>query len=149
VTPTGVSFPFQSAVLTNGDAYLDKGARALCYLPSANYGTAIPAAASLFSTEFVSSMALDMTISALAGGTPTATFLLDRQGLDGNWYNILTTAAATAATSYSIDVGNFSLAFGGTNTAQHSVFTYNGRLRWTFGGGGTGVTFSASVVGRN
>jgi hypothetical protein len=151
VTPSGASYPFQSEVAVNGDAYLDKGARSLCYLPSASYGTAIPASAT-FSTEFVSSMALDITSAGVSGGTasPTVAFLLDRQGLDSNWYNILTTSTAgTAPTSYSIDVGDFSIQFQGTNSTQHAVFTYVARLRWTFASGGTGVSMSASIVGRN
>jgi hypothetical protein len=150
VTPSGAGFPFQSDVLVNGDAYLDKGARSLCYLPSAAYGTAAVASAT-FSTEFVSSVALDITVTSISGGTsPTLQYYLDRQGLDGNWYNILTTnPGITAPVVFTIDVGDLSVAFGGINTAQHAVLTYAARLRWTYASGGTVATFSASVEGRN
>jgi hypothetical protein len=102
-----------------------------------------------FDTTLIQSVALDITVSALTGGTaPTITFFLERLGLDGKWYPIFSPTAVSAPGTISADIGAFSLAVA---TATHAVFTKKARLRWAFGGTAnpTSVTFSASIVGRS
>lgn len=134
-----------SLVSSAGDAAAGKS---LVALPSAAYTAAQSPA--VFSTVGVSELAVDITVSSVTGGTsPTLQFFLERQAADGLWYLILNTPpGATSPTSFTFDVGPFSLAFGGTNSAQHMVFTSQARLRWTYAGSPTSFTFSASVFGR-
>ncbi len=130
------------------------GAQVLCLLPSAAYGSAIPAAGT-FSTAYITYAALDMTLSSFTGGSvPTVTFFLERQGADSNWYQILSTGAMNSApATVSVDLSpalNGSVSGPLSSTVQHNVFTQTARLRWTLGGtvAPTSVTFSASVIGR-
>ena len=103
-------------------------------------------------TRFVASLAVDINVTALTGGTsPTIQFWVDRLGADSNWYNVWTSGTTGVAALYSVDIGAFSLNYSyPTTQAQHAVLTGTTRFRWAFGGTAnpTSVTFSASVVGR-
>lgn len=100
-----------------------------------------------FSTLTVAAIALDITVTALTGGTaPTITFFLDRLGADGVWYREETSAAVSAPGTVSAILGPFAASAG----VFSSVWTTQARFGWTFGGSvaPTSVTFSASIVGR-
>lgn len=128
------------------------GAVTLIALPSAAYTAA--QSPSVCVTDGITYAALDMTLTSFTGGSaPTVSYFLERQGADGNWYQILTTGALGTATTISVDVSpalNGVVSGPPSSTVQHNVFTHSARLRWTFGGGSapTAVTFSASLVGR-
>jgi len=106
-----------------------------------------------FATPYdgVTTLAVDITISAVSGtGTPTMTLFLERQGADGNWYQIWTSAAQTATGAISLSMGP---AMVGTNvtgatTAVGVVLTANARLRCTVSGTNPSFTTSVSIEGR-
>lgn len=119
----------------------------LVALPSAAYTTA--SGSITFSTNQVTYMALDITLTSFTGGTtPSISFFIDRLGpADGVWYNVYSSGALTGATTISMDIGpGFAAATGTT----HAVFTTQGRFRWAFGGAvsPTAVTYSVSAIGR-
>lgn len=126
--------------------------RTLIALPSAAYTATVPSSCTV-ATNALTNLALDITLTSFTGGTtPTITFILERQGADGVWYQICTTGALNAAQTVSVDLSPSSAGTTAaplTSTSQHAVLTNSLRLRWTLGGGvaPTAVTFSASVVG--
>lgn len=85
-------------------------------------------------------LAADVNITAVSGSTPSMTLYVDRLGIDGNWYNIWTSAAQTAA-------GVVSVSIGPGCTVTH-VFGTAARLRWAITGGTPSFTFSGSIVGK-
>lgn len=100
----------------------------------------------VFSTNQVTYIALDTTVTALTGGTsPTIQFTLDRLGADGVWYNVWTSTTVGSPATNSMDIGP-----GLTNAAgsQHAVFTTQGRFSYIFTGTPTSITFSATLLGR-
>lgn len=138
----------------DGTSFLG-GSGTLLALPSAAYTSSVPAAAT-FSTTWVKYATLDITLTSFTGGSsPTITFIHERQGADGVWYQILSTGALNSAPqTISVDISpslNGSVTGPLSSTIQHNVYTHSARLRWTFGGVGspTAVTFSASIVGRS
>lgn len=127
--------------------------RALLTLPSAAYTATVPAAATVDTTG-ITYLAWDITLTSFTGGTaPTITFILERQGTDGNWYQVSSTGALNSAPqTISVDISPGlagTTAAPLTSTTQHAVLTQTARMRWTFGGTAnpTAVTFSASLVG--
>lgn len=91
----------------------------------------------------VARLAVDLTVVSFTGGTaPTITFLVERQGADGKWYQLWTSGAQSTPGATSTSIGDGC-------TVTH-VPTGSVRLRWTFGGtvAPTSVTFSASIIGR-
>lgn len=144
----GMQYPVMAPADPTGK--LAMGCTTLLTLPSAAYGTASTANPSIFSTTYINSLAVDINITAVTGGvSPGYSYLFDRQGADGVWYNVFTTANGTAIPAqYSIDTGNFSVAFTTSNTAQHCVLTNQARMRWVYAGTPTSFTFSMSVIGR-
>lgn len=95
-------------------------------------------------TTNVSRIAVDINLTALTGGTaPTVTFFLDRQGLDGIWYQVWSSGAKSTAATISTSVGD------GCTVSE--VIGASVRLRWVFGGtvNPTSVTFSAGILGRS
>ncbi len=133
---------------------LSSRAVGLLALPSAARDTTT--SPQVFDTSDISYAAWDLTLTSFTGGTsPTVTFFLERLGLDGNWYQIGTTSAMNSApTTVSVDISpalNSTMQAPLLSTAQHNVFTFQARLRWTFGGtvAPTAVTFSSSIVGRS
>lgn len=132
---------------------LSSRAVGLLSLPSAARDTTTSPV--VFDTSEVMYAAWDLTLTSFTGGTsPSVTFFLERLGLDGVWYQIGTTSAMTSAGSVSVDVSpalNSTMQAPLSSTAQHNVFTFQARLRWTFGGtvAPTAVTFSSSIVGRS
>ena len=133
----------------------------LLYLPKGNYDLTtsndlVTDGTAAFNTEKITHAAVDITFTSLNGGTaPTCTIFLERQGLDGNWYQVFSTGALNSGPqTISVDVSpalNGSVSGPLTSTVQHNVFTKTARLRWAFGGTTppTSVTFSASIVGRD
>lgn len=141
----------QVVALTDGEGNIvgpSAGAQASITLASAaqvagNTGT-------VFSTAGMSSLAVDVNVTAFTGGTsPTVTFFIDRQGADTQWYRVWSSPAISAAGPFS---GNIGPGQAGTATANQSwtsaVLTSTARFGWTITGTPTSVTFSASVVGR-
>lgn len=128
---------------------LAMGCSTLLLIPPGSYGTASSLNPSVFSTQYISNMALDINISSSTGGTsPTISFILERLEPDGTWYSVLNTLSGPLPpVQFSIDVGQFSVGYGGLNTAQHNVFTQTSRIRWTTSQPST-FTFSVSAIGR-
>jgi hypothetical protein len=89
---------------------------------------------------FYSELAVDVSITAVSGTTPSATFSVDRQGADLLWYTVYTSAAQTVAGTLSTSVGVGAV----TNTA----FGDTVRLRWTITGTTPSFTFTASIKGK-
>ncbi len=109
-----------------------------------------------FSTQYITDMAWDFTVSAISGGT--ATFGLSRLGADGNYYpivplpgtNAIAFGTATTSSYASIDVSD-SVAESLPSIPPYVGSTHNvntTRTQVTLGGTFTSVTFSMSVVGR-
>lgn len=135
----------------DGTSFLG-GAVTLISMQSAAYtGAQSP---TVCATDGITYAALDMTLTSFTGGSaPTVNFFLERQGADGNWYQILATGALGTATTISVDISpalNGVVSGPPSSTVQHNVFTHNARLRWLLAGGSapTSATFSASLVGR-
>ena len=103
-----------------------------------------------FSTAETDSLAFDVTVTGFTGGTsPTIQFFIDRQGADGLWYNVIQSQTFSAAGTNSADIGpSYNSSFSPPNGVQHAVLTHQARLRYTTAGAPTGVSFSASIVGR-
>lgn len=126
------------------------GAATLLLLPSASYSGG---SSWTFSTQYITSMAWDFTVSAISGGT--ATFTLNRLGADGNYYPVLplpgTNQIAFGGTSYaSIDVAP-SVTESLPSTAPYVGSTHNvntTQAQVVLAGGFSSVTFSMSVIGR-
>lgn len=100
----------------------------------------------VFSTNQVTYIALDTSVTAFTGGTgPTIQFTVDRLGADNVWYNIWTSTPVGSPATNSMDIGP-----GLTNAAgtQHAVFTTQGRFSWVYTGSPTSITFSATLLGR-
>ena len=87
----------------------------------------------------IQALAVDVNVSAASGTSPSLTLILERLAADGNWYQIWSPTAITAAGTASTSVGP------GCATAQ--VFTQTIRLRWVISGTSPSFTFSASIVG--
>ncbi len=88
----------------------------------------------------VSTLAVDVNVTAVGGTSPTLALFLERQGADGIWYSIWAPAAVTAAGAVSTSVG--------PGCATPASLTGMLRLRWQLGGTTPSFTFSASVVAR-
>ena len=84
-------------------------------------------------------LAVDVSVTAVSGTTPSMLLYVERQGADGNWYPIWTSSAITAIGLTSTSIGS-GLA---TPAALGSTI----RLRWAITGTTPSFTFSASIVG--
>lgn len=121
-----------------GHVTLDLEAETLLLLPSVARtagGQSAP-----FDTSRKSRVAIDVSLTAVAGVTPSLRLFLDRMGADGLWYPIWTGPAMTAAGTASTTVGQ------GMTVGQSLAASC--RLRWELTGTGASATFSASVVGK-
>ena len=102
------------------------------------------------STAAFSSLAIDINVTAFAGGTsPSVTFTLARVGSDGVQYPMWSSGAISTVSKMSASIGaGFT---GGTGSQGAGGFpialTGSAVFAWTFSGSPTSVTFSASVVG--
>ena len=86
-------------------------------------------------------LALDITVTAVSGTSPTLTVFLERQGADGQWYPVYNPAAITAVGVTSTDIG------AGLTVTKLPVNPM--RLRFEIGGSASpSVTFSGSLIGR-
>lgn len=88
----------------------------------------------------VSTVAVDVNVTAVSGVAPTLNAFLDRLGADGVWYPAWSAAQITAAGVTSTSVG--------PGCAVGQVLSATVRLRWVIGGTTPSFTFSASVTGR-
>lgn len=140
---------YRPAALADPVGNMAMGCATLLLIPPGSYGTASALNPSVFSTQYVNAMALDINISSSTGGTsPTISFTLERLNPDGTWGNVLSTLVGPLPpVQFSIDVGPFSIGYGGLNTAQHEVFSQTSRIRWTTSQPST-FTFSVSAIGR-
>lgn len=148
ISPAG-GMAYRPVAPADPTGQLVMGCSTLLLIPPGTYGTASSLNPSVFSTRYVNNMALDINISSSSGGTsPTISFILERQEPDGVWYNILSTLVGPLPpVQFSIDVGAFSIGYGGLNTAQHNVFTPFTRIRWVTSQPST-FNFSVSAIGR-
>ena len=90
-------------------------------------------------------LAVDISVTAVAGTTPNMALFLERQGTDGVWYPIWSPTAITAATTLSVTVSANTPA--GTSNVQHS-FGDTARLRWAITGTNPSFTWSGSIKGK-
>lgn len=129
----------------------------LVQFPSSAPNIVTGSGSATFSTNQVTYIAMDLTVTAITGGatSPGIQFFVDRLAADGvTWSNIVNftiTSAVSPNNATTLDLGPGFAAFsGGTNGTQHAVFTTQGRLRWALVGGTppTSVTFSTSLIGR-
>lgn len=129
----------------NGDGTATLGGGASTFITYLSAAQAAANAGVSFSTAGVSTLAVDLDVTAFTGGSsPTIAFFIDRQGADAVWYRTWTSAALSAAGPVSQVIGPFAAATGITTAA----LTGTARFGWSFTGAPTSVTFSASVIGR-
>lgn len=124
------------------------GARNLLAMPQAAYDTS--SSPRVFSTAEINNLAVDMNVVSFQGGTsPNVTFILERQTANGDWSQVWTSGSVGTATNWGVDIGpGYGTFAAPNNLTQHACFTTTARLRWTFGGAPTTVTFSMSIMGR-
>lgn len=95
-------------------------------------------------------LAIDVFLSQITG--TSITFLVDRQGTDGRWYNLTTGTALNAASTNSsataavVGGTSFSIGMGGPTTINASTGSAI-RVRWTVVSFTT-ATFTISVIGK-
>lgn len=141
----------QVVALTDGEGNLvGSSAGALTFLTYLSAAQASANAGTSFPTTGVTSLAVDVNVTAFTGGTgPTVTFFVERLAADGAWYRVWTSPAISAVGPFS---GNIGPGQSGTATATQSwvaaVLTGTARFGWVFANAPTSVTFSASVIGR-
>lgn len=103
------------------------------------------------STAAYSSLAVDLDVTAFAGGTtPSITFTLSRMGSDGIAYPFWNSGAISSTpTKMSASFGaGFTGGTGGQGAGGFPVaLTGSVQFAWTTTGAPTSVTFSASIVG--
>lgn len=97
-----------------------------------------------FATNAITTVALDIDVTATAG-SGSATFSLERQGYDLQWYPCYTTSALSSTGTTSVFVGP-GCAQTGPPVGVSAVFTAWARLRVALTG--TSVTCSISIEGR-
>jgi hypothetical protein len=124
----------------------------LLMLPEAAYPPA-SGGSYAFDTSSIVNMAVDIDFISFQGGTaPTITFLIQRLGADGKWYDSFAPGALmlAAAGILSVDLGVLSNTFTApaSSAAQHNIPTSQGRFKWTTTGAPNTVTFSAGIIGR-
>lgn len=111
------------------------------YLAAATAYTATSATGSgALSVGQYRELAYDATISAVSGTTPSLTLILERQGADGNWYQVFASSAITAAGVVSASLG------AGLSTAV--AFGQTVRVRWTITGTTPSFTVTHSLIGK-
>jgi hypothetical protein len=88
----------------------------------------------------LTTLAVDVDVTAASGTSPSLALFIERQGTDGNWYPIWSPTAVTAAGVVSDSIGP------GCSTA--AVITSTIRFRWAVTGTTPSFTLSASIVGR-
>lgn len=88
----------------------------------------------------LTTLAVDVNVSAVAGTSPTLDFYLERQGADGEWYQVWHPTQVTAAGVVTTSVGP------GCTTGAVVLSTM--RLRWVIAGTTPSFTWSASIVAR-
>lgn len=90
----------------------------------------------------ISTLAVNINVTALSGTSPTLTVFVEGQDANGVWYSLWAPSVinATGDTSTSI----------GPNCVTAVIVPPAIRFRWLVGGSATPtVTFSASIVGRD
>lgn len=109
-------------------------------LNQASAAQTVSGASANLGTGAVSTLAVDVSVTAVAGTAPTLNLFADRLGADGVWYQMWASAQITAAGVASTAIGP------GLAIAQS--FGATCRLRWTIAGTTPSFTFSASIIGR-
>jgi len=87
-------------------------------------------------------LAIDFSLSALTGTSPTAQFYVDRQDAFGNWWQIANGTSHTSAPA------SDTLSVGSGTYSQHSIGDVI-RCRVVLGGTSPSATFSVSVKGKS
>jgi hypothetical protein len=85
-------------------------------------------------------LALDVSITAITGTTPTYQLMIDRLGLDGVWYTIYTGTSITAIAVISLSIG--------ASLVTNIAFAGTIRLREVVGGTTPSITRSMSIIGK-
>ena len=85
-------------------------------------------------------LALDITVSAVSGTSPTLNFVLNRIGANGNAYAVWTGAQLTAAGVQSASIG--------AGLAINVSFGATAELVWTVGGTSPSFTVTLSLLGK-
>lgn len=88
----------------------------------------------------LTTLAVDVNVTAVSGTTPTLDVFLERQGADGVWYQVWHPTQIIAVGQASTSVG--------PGAATPAVLTSKLRLRWAIGGTTPSFTFSASIWAR-
>lgn len=88
-----------------------------------------------------SELAVDITITAISGTSPTIQFIVERKGNDGNYYAIYTGTSLNTVQALSISLG--------AGMGQSVSFGSTARLRWVIGGTTPSFTFSVSIIGKS
>ena len=88
----------------------------------------------------LTTLAVDVNVSAASGTTPTLDLYVDRLGADGIWYQIWHGTQVTGAGQTSTSIG--------PSCATNNVVTSTVRFRWVVGGTTPSFTFSCSIVAR-
>jgi hypothetical protein len=86
-------------------------------------------------------LAIDISVTARTGTSPTLQFFLDRKGADGVSYNVWSSSPITvAAIQVSASIG--------AGLASPQSFGSLGIFRWVLGGTSPNFTFSYSIIGK-
>ena len=104
--------------------------------PSVLTASGVSAPIAINSVEY---LAVDVSVTAVSGTTPSMLLYIERQGADGNWYPIWTSSAITA-------VGLTSTSIGSGMTIPAALGSTI-RLRWAITGTTPSFTLTASLVG--
>jgi hypothetical protein len=153
VVPTDTTKPSVLAVaITDGEGNIVSGGAGASTYTLASAAQAITNTGTSFSTVGLSSLAVDINLTAFTGGTtPDITFFVERQGTDTVWYRIWQSAAKTTAAKLDVTIGaSTPTVAAGANVAQGVTagLTSTARFGWSTTGAPDSVTFSASIVGR-
>ena len=85
-------------------------------------------------------IAIDITITAVSGGSPTIQFFLDRKGADGIYYPLWQSNSTGVTGQISTSIGSFA--------AYNQALGAALRFRWIITGSTPSLTFSASIIGK-
>lgn len=144
--------PALVVALSDGEGNLTYGGSGATAYSLASAAQAATNTGTQFNTAPFSAIALDINLTAFTGGTtPTVTYFVERQGLDGIWYRVWQSASQNAAAKLSVTIGaSTPTVAAGANVAQGVTagLTSTARFGWSSTGTPTSITFSASVVGR-
>ena len=96
--------------------------------------------AGTFHVRAMTTLAIDVSVTAASGVTPTLDVYVERLGNDNVWYTVSHPAQITAVGAMSLNIG--------PGCTVGAVLTDQVRLRWLVAGTTPSFTVSASVYGR-